>query len=362
MSRHVLLTVVATPMLILNLAGDVAPTRALLPALRAQEIGGREATGPAWSLFTAPEEKFRISFPGPPNRTARSAQAGPRVQYSVADRQRGIVYMVDCGPVAKDTSSKAEAPDEVLDTAVAGLIGKERPLRHRPIALGLHPGRFVEIERRDKLVLVIRLFLVDNRLYQIAVCGQGEALKGNTSYTRRFLNSFTIVFPSAGGQDALGAWQELVCRQGGFRAMFPGMPLGEAKETKKGRPHFEYASIDPQTQIRYAVDYSDRRTEAGKKPASPDAVLTTTRDGYARLGWLLHEKRIELDRRPGMELHVSSDRGNLMYVRLFVGEDRVHLCLAVGPPKKLEAAAGDVQRFFDAFRLIPAPSPDESLR
>jgi len=309
--------------------------------------GTQQTEGP----FTSAEEGFRAAFPATPKRKARTSKAGPSAQYLATDQQRNIVYLVDCVRLDPAIVARFGKPEEVLDRLLGGLVGDGKLLRQRRITLGNYPGRGVEIEKSDKLILVARVFLAEGCLYQAAVGGAAQAMKENIKNTRNFLDSFAIVSPLGEATDGRG-WRELVCTEGGFRVLLPGSPRGEAKVTKKGHPHFEYHLTDSQTNARYLIDFGPLPEEAVEKNAPPNQVLDAFQTRLVGKGKLLAEKAIALAAHPGRELEIAGAEGGRVRARLYVIGSHIYQCLITVPANSSAVASSDAQKFLDSFLLI----------
>ncbi len=66
------------------------------------------------------------------------------------------------------------------------LRGKEKPIE----LAGKYPGREITIEKKGEIVAKMRIYLVNNRLYQVMVLGPGAAF--STKDVGIFLDSFRL--------------------------------------------------------------------------------------------------------------------------------------------------------------------------
>lgn len=148
---------------------------------------------PEWKEFASQEGRFKVLMPGTPK---------PEKFDTESDFGKGVLYM---NSVAVDKTMYAanycdfpaeikKAPikqvfDSSRDGAVANMQGKLAG--EKDIKLGDHPGREIQIEvAGGKQLFRARVYLVEQRLYQVVVMGSREA--ANSKEADKFLDSFKL--------------------------------------------------------------------------------------------------------------------------------------------------------------------------
>jgi len=89
---------------------------------------------------------------------------------------------------------KENSNDSLLNIACAGAIANYKGIvfSNEKISLGIHPGREIVVKSKDDMITYLtRLFLVENRLYQVTVL----ALEGKTieKSDKNFIESFKLI-------------------------------------------------------------------------------------------------------------------------------------------------------------------------
>lgn len=157
-----------------------------------------------------------------------------------------------------------------------------------------------------------------------------------------------LLLPASLAVLAQGSWQEFSSPEGGFAALFPGMPEAGGNSALRT---FTLHTKDG----AYQVSYLDAPSLAG---APPEAVLDSLRDG--NLGGdavLLGEEAAPLQSYPGRMVRAKTADGKVFnWIRLLLVNKTRIFQLIVSSSK--EADATDARRFLDSFRLTsPAAAP-----
>jgi hypothetical protein len=156
--------------------------------------GGGEA---AWAEFKSEEGGFSILMPGKPTEETQTqaTELGNIDVYSYTYEEEDVAYMVGYNllPAAMlEASSSGPMLDGACDGQVSGVSGTE--VSRQEIALGAYPGRDLEIrvENADGITtLHTRIYLVENKLYQILVVGrEGQSTSPDTI---KYLDSFKLL-------------------------------------------------------------------------------------------------------------------------------------------------------------------------
>ena len=153
----------------------------------------------SWEEFVLEQGNFSILFPATPRERIQmlpGSDIGNEIYtYQVQDGQATFaVTYNDFGEAEAQPDTQLDRiRDELLDSLAASLIAEES------IAMIGHPGRHVEFSFNDPNMVgggvgVVRLFVVDERLYQVSVIGpSAELTRGEIE---QFLTSFTMLEPT----------------------------------------------------------------------------------------------------------------------------------------------------------------------
>jgi hypothetical protein len=151
---------------------------------------------PAWRETKSAEGRFSAKFPGTPQQASkpmRTAVGNLTAKLFLLEAKDQPFYAVAYVDYPKDRIAGKKA-DELLDgardSAVANVGGKLAS--ETKISLAGFPGREVRVEKiRGDMILVCRLFLADDRLYQALVVV--PRAKETPEAIQPFLDGFQIV-------------------------------------------------------------------------------------------------------------------------------------------------------------------------
>ena len=147
-------------------------------------------------------------------------------------------------------------------------------------------------------------------------------------------------------------WKEFTSPEGRFRILLPGKPelQKQAVNTPLG-PQDLYLHRAVGSPHSYVVIYTDN-PEAALKDTGRDRFLDDVRDGFMKSirGKLVAEKKAMLDSNPGKEILIEVPGGVNVASRLCLVKNRMYQLVVIGPKEK--AAAPEVTRFFDSFKLV----------
>jgi hypothetical protein len=148
---------------------------------------------PDWKEFASKEGRFKVQMPGTPRQTMHDTES---------DFGKGVLYMntVQVGktmyganycdfPAEIKKAPLKQVFDSSRDGAVANLEGKLAS--EKDIKLDKYPGREVQIEvAGGKRLFRARVYLVEQRLYQVVVFGTKDA--ATSKEADKFLDSFAL--------------------------------------------------------------------------------------------------------------------------------------------------------------------------
>lgn len=151
---------------------------------------------PAWEEFTSEEGGFTVMMPKTPtHETSEIPTAiGPVTMHTFsASNNNKWAYMVIYSDYDAESVSAAD-PSTMLEGARDGVMKQlgGKIVIDRDLTIGGYPGKEVEVVTSDKQFRCrARLFLVDNRLYQVIAVVPGKAKL--TKDAEKFLESFKIM-------------------------------------------------------------------------------------------------------------------------------------------------------------------------
>jgi len=148
---------------------------------------------PEWKEFVAKDGRFKISMPGTPKKRELETES---------DFGKGVLYMnvVEVGktmyaanycdfPAEVKKATLQQVYDSSRDGAVANMEGKL--VSEKNVKLGKHPGREIRINVAEgKRLFRVRVYLVEQRLYQVVVFGTPETATSKDA--DKFLDSFKL--------------------------------------------------------------------------------------------------------------------------------------------------------------------------
>jgi hypothetical protein len=151
------------------------------------------ADAPEWKEFVSKEGRFKVLMPGAPKQDKAETES---------DFGKGLLHMnvaqagmaiyganyVDFPAEVKKAPLK-QVYDSSRDGAVANMAGKLAS--EKDVKLGEYPGREIRIEVGEgKRLFRARVFLIEQRLYQVVVFGAPEVAASKDA--DKFLDSFKL--------------------------------------------------------------------------------------------------------------------------------------------------------------------------
>ena len=155
-------------------------------------------TGPvAWRELRS-EAGFRVSLPGPYERTSETAMTGAGLvtQTYLAARHRNATFRVGCSEFAGGVPAPAALMlDAMRDEWLAGVEGRLE--RESAIEVGGAPGLEWAVALSGGRALRARVFVTTRRIYSLTVETTAEQLGGEEfrSACRTFFDSFALSPP-----------------------------------------------------------------------------------------------------------------------------------------------------------------------
>lgn len=325
----------------------------LVELAMAQEAVSDSRPQISWTEFQSSDDGFRVRFPGKPQSNAETSPQDVRVRrFFAGDTAAGLNFLVACYDLPESLASQRPGAQDRLALLRTGTFGQNDILRDERIVLAGNTGQELEVDCHEGALMRVRQIAAGTRLYQWGAGGTKDKMEAGAKLVREFLDSFSLIREAkAPAADPLD-WQEIVCPEGGYRAKMPAAPRGQARKTKKGHPHFEYASLDPRTGIVYVADHSLLPAAAVERQLSPEDVLKSLRNGIVGNGTLVSDRKITRQQQTGREIEVVMAGGKRLHALIFVAQGRMCHCVAIGSPEQMEAAGNDLRKFFDSFQFL----------
>ena len=153
----------------------------------------------SWKEYSPAEGRFTILFPGIPKETIQSVDVlGGQIKIHIHNLKAGGEY----GVIYADYPIPVGNPDvanRVLDSGAKGAVAEVNAelLSMTEISIDGYPGRLLREKLPDGKILKAKMYLVGQRLFQIAVTmpRADTTQDGGQSYEKfadKFLNSFKL--------------------------------------------------------------------------------------------------------------------------------------------------------------------------
>jgi hypothetical protein len=162
-----------------------------------------ETNPQAWKEYSSAEGGFSILFPGTPGDNTQLLDAAPGVQFKLrihslktSSAECSVMYADYPIPVGDPAVARG-----VLDNGAKGAVASVNAelLELKEIALDGHPGRYLKERMPRGEIMRVKMILVGQRMYQIAVTTPreegvaAEAVRQYDSVADKFLNSFQLL-------------------------------------------------------------------------------------------------------------------------------------------------------------------------
>jgi hypothetical protein len=157
----------------------------------------QEELPPNWKTVTSKEGRFTVAMPGTPAQTkkiVKTATGKLQVMMLVAEGRLDSTFVVSYTDYA-DADLKKGTIDRRLDQARDGAVDSSGgTLRsEKSIDLAGNRGREIVIESDGAVIVRMRIFLVQRRLYQVMVLGAGPIFAPKEKDAGIFLDSFRLI-------------------------------------------------------------------------------------------------------------------------------------------------------------------------
>jgi hypothetical protein len=143
-----------------------------------------------WKEFSSREGQFSLLMPGIPveGMDMINTSAGAVSGYTFSVEQEEFKYVVGYADYPENVCQENYS-DHILNSVRQGMKGTL--LNERTLSLDKHPGRQLIAESSDGYITQIRVFLVENRLYQLAMITKMEQVSSRE--IQKFFDSFQLL-------------------------------------------------------------------------------------------------------------------------------------------------------------------------
>ena len=189
------------------------------PLTKPPQTSSPEAIPTNWKTFESAEGRFSIQFPGTPKVGTEPLDSAGQVVL----HKSSLTTKAEYGVIYADYPMKIEgaaAAKQILDDGAKGAVAgvSSELLSISEISLSGNPGRALKERMKDGAIMQARIFLVGQRLYQIAItlppmqAAKAEDVAVYEQAATRFLDSFQLTTAEAANE--VQEWQKDKCKNG----------------------------------------------------------------------------------------------------------------------------------------------------
>jgi len=160
-----------------------------------------KTTKSVWKLFFAPDGSFRVLMPGTPKKIKQKVKAKSgtiKLNMFTVERQKEevkyVVGYVDYSSEYIELLNRRNLVEKALDSGQNSVLKKAKGtlIKKQKITLGSYSGREFSYSKPGEKIVSQRIYLIDNRLYQVSVETTKKRQKFLTKSMEGFLNSFNV--------------------------------------------------------------------------------------------------------------------------------------------------------------------------
>ena len=139
--------------------------------------------------FVSEEGNFSVMMPGTPTEESESTAEGIDIHMFSAE-SGSTAYVVGYSDFPQEIIDVTD-PEMLLGFAQDGAVGSGALISEAPITLNGYPGKDLKFEEASEgLIIYARIYLVDNRLYQVIATTEDSDMPTEIS---EFLDSFKLL-------------------------------------------------------------------------------------------------------------------------------------------------------------------------
>jgi len=147
-------------------------------------------------------------------------------------------------------------------------------------------------------------------------------------------------------------WRVFTSKEGRFSIAMPGMPEEKKQRVTAATGNLDVFlfTIEGKNDSAYVISYTDLPA-ADAAPGTEEKRLDFAREGAVdrARGKLRSEKKIELDKHPGRELVIETDKDAVIRMRIFVVKQRLYQTMALGSGAFVQSK--EAALFLDSLKL-----------
>jgi hypothetical protein len=144
--------------------------------------------------------------------------------------------------------------------------------------------------------------------------------------------------------------KEFSSKEGGFTVLLPGTPSASVQKSKDLVNHIFVLDRKPTAYlVAYLIDSKLSKAGADDIARTLEKARKSVEVGFK--GKLLSEKKITLDKHPGIEFQLEAPAAGIYRSRAFVANDRLYQVTVLGPKDVVTSAEAD--KILDSFKLTP---------
>lgn len=338
------------------------------PAVKTETPAAAEVQ---WQEFRSPEGGFSVLLPGEPKLAVNPPDANGHAEHRYSIEQGDSAFIVaydDYAPGHVNPASASAVLPKAQDALLKAMGGTLRS--EGPVTLDGLPGRQVTFATADHNIGRVRIYIGQNRLYQLWYLG--PAGQESRPAVDRFFDSFKIgattsteaqpggrpapnrsaePAPSAAPAPAAAenSWHEFSPPNGGFSILLPGEAKAEITPPKpNGRAESRYVVDQGDTAYVVAVDdYPPGHLTHANPRTLLDAAQNAVLKGLK--GKLRDQRPVTISGYPGREILFDTPDHSTGKVRVFVVRNRLYQTWYLGPTG--QETRPEVDRFLNSFRL-----------
>jgi hypothetical protein len=151
-----------------------------------------------WKVVRSKDGRFTVHMPkepmDPKKQVVRTKTGELNVTLVIAEGRHDSYFVVSYSDFTQAELKKGEEEkrlDQACNGAAESLRG-EIPDEQRIMLDGRHPGRAFVIKKDGAVIAKMRIYLVENRLYQVMVLGNGKIFSSKEKDAGIFLDSFRL--------------------------------------------------------------------------------------------------------------------------------------------------------------------------
>ena len=154
-----------------------------------------------WQTFHSSEGRFQARFPVLPKPSTKQGADYLHHLFTAVMQDQAVTFVVDYFDLSPEQTKQHATPDERLKWVQDKLVSDTEEFSAKKIQQAGFPGRELQFTGTEGALMIARLLVVENRMYQYAVTGPASRVSAVSEDVRRFLDSFSLVAPTTNGKE-----------------------------------------------------------------------------------------------------------------------------------------------------------------